>query len=90
MIASYAGCEKTLVILFFVIAMFLMGFYYAGQKLSPLDMSPAFSGTIMAVTNGLGSISGFLAPVIVGWMTPDVSKKYIHTLYTYPSVYQFV
>lgn len=79
-VASYAGCEKFLVILFFVLAMFTMGFYYSGQKLSPMDMSPAFSGTIMAVTNGLGSISGFLAPVAVGWMTPDVSKKCIHTL----------
>lgn len=78
-IASYAGCEKRLVILFFTLAMFFMGFYYSGQKLSPLDLSPAFSGTITAVTNGLGSISGFLSPVVVGWMTPEVSKThYIH------------
>lgn len=55
-----------------------MGFYYAGQKLSPLDMSPAYSGTIMAITNGLGSFAGIFSPIVVGWMTPNVSTKHIY------------
>lgn len=56
--------------------MLTMGFYYAGQKLTPLDMAPAFAGTIMAITNGLGSLSGMASPPVVGALTPHVSEFY--------------
>jgi len=56
--------------------MLTMGFYYAGQKLTPLDMAPAFAGTIMAITNGLGSLSGMASPPVVGALTPHVSEMY--------------
>lgn len=72
-IASYTGCNKTLVVVSFTLSLFTMGPYYAGQKLTPLDMSPSFSGTIMAITNGLGSFAGLFSPYIVGVMTPNVS-----------------
>ncbi|KAL7740445.1 hypothetical protein ACLKA6_013238 [Drosophila palustris] len=71
--ASYAGCDKALVVALFTISMLTMGFYYSGQKLTPLDMSPAYSGTIMAITNGLGSLSGLLSPPIVGALTPNAT-----------------
>ncbi|XP_030569770.1 putative inorganic phosphate cotransporter [Drosophila novamexicana] len=72
-IASYAGCNKTLVVVFFTLSLFTMGPYYAGQKLTPMDMSPSYSGTLMALTNGLGSIAGLLSPPIVGVMTPNAT-----------------
>jgi len=31
-----------------------MGAYYAGMKLSPLDMSPIYAGTLMTITNNIG------------------------------------
>lgn len=72
-IASYSGCNDKVVVVVFVLAMFTMGGYYAGQKLSPMDMSPTFSGTLNAICNGLGSLAGLAAPPIVGLMTPQVS-----------------
>lgn len=83
--ASYAGCHKALVIALFTISMLTMGFYYSGQKLTPLDMSPAYSGTIMAITNGLGALSGLLSPPVVGALTPNVSKIYYIIYYLYRS-----
>lgn len=74
--ASYAGCNVYVVVSIFVLAMFTMGAYYVGQKLSPMDMSPTFSGTITAICNGLGSLAGLAAPPIVGLMTPHVSSSY--------------
>lgn len=40
------------------------GAYYAGIKVLPLDMSPNFAGTLMGISNGLGSLSGLLLPLL--------------------------
>lgn len=71
--ASYAGCDRVVVVILFCICMGLMGTFYAGMKLTPLDMSPNYSGTLMAITNGIGSITGVITPYLVGVMTPNVS-----------------
>ncbi|KAH8328115.1 hypothetical protein KR067_004136 [Drosophila pandora] len=71
--ASYAGCNRPLVVGLFTIAMGTMGSYYAGMKLTPLDMSPNYAGTLMAMTNGIAAICGFVAPYVVGVMTPNAN-----------------
>ncbi|KAH8271982.1 hypothetical protein KR044_012773, partial [Drosophila immigrans] len=40
------------------------GAYYAGIKLLPLDMSPNFAGTLMGISNGIGSLPGLLLPLL--------------------------
>ncbi|XP_030383667.1 putative inorganic phosphate cotransporter [Scaptodrosophila lebanonensis] len=71
--ASYAGCDRVVVVVLFTICMGLMGAYYAGMKLSPLDMSPNYAGTLMAITNGIGAITGVISPYLVGVMTPNAT-----------------
>ncbi|GAB0095292.1 putative inorganic phosphate cotransporter [Sergentomyia squamirostris] len=71
--ASYAGCDRTLVVILFTIAMGIMGTFYPGMKVNPLDLSPNYAGTLMAITNGIGAITGILAPYVVGVMTPNRS-----------------
>lgn len=73
--ASYAGCDKYLVVGFFTLAMGFMGTFYPGMKVNPLDLSPNYAGSIMAVTNGVGAITGILAPYFVGVLTPNVSHS---------------
>lgn len=50
----------------------VLGSYYAGIKLTPLDMSPNFAATLMGIANGIGSFTGIVAPFIkhsfVGWV----------------------
>lgn len=70
--ASYADCDKVLVVTLFTIAMGFMGTFYPGMKVNPLDLSPNYAGSIMAVTNGIGAITGVIAPYVVGVMTPNV------------------
>ena len=41
--------------------------------MNALDLSPNFSGTIMALANGIGVISGMAAPAVVGILAPNVS-----------------
>lgn len=57
----------------FTFAMGLMGTFYPGMKVNPLDLSPNYAGTLMAITNGIGAITGIIAPYVVGVMTPNVS-----------------
>lgn len=71
--ASYAGCDRVLVVALFTLCMGFMGTFYPGMKVNPLDLSPNYAATIMAVTNGIGALTGALAPTIVGVMTPNVS-----------------
>lgn len=41
------------------------------MKVNGLDLSPNYSGTLMAVVNGIGAISGIITPYIVAVMTPN-------------------
>lgn len=74
--ASYAGCRRTDVIIYFTLAMGLMGAVYPGIKVNMLDLSPNYAPVLMAITNGFGAITGMIAPFLVGFLTPDVCKNH--------------
>lgn len=71
--ASYAGNNDLVVVALFTIAMGFMGTFYPGMKVNPLDLSPNYAGCLMAVTNGIGSLTGIMAPAAVGYLAPHVS-----------------
>lgn len=77
--ASYAGCNKLLVVACFITAMGFMGNYYPGMRVNALDLSPNYAGSIIAISNGAASLSGVIVPTFIGVMTPDVrSKAFFH------------
>ncbi|GJQ72216.1 hypothetical protein Trydic_g3307 [Trypoxylus dichotomus] len=67
--ASYAGCDRNVVIAMFTIAMGCMGTFYCGMKVNALDLAPNYAGTLMAIVNGIGALSGIVTPYLVGAMT---------------------
>ncbi|XP_046434551.1 putative inorganic phosphate cotransporter isoform X2 [Neodiprion fabricii] len=69
--ASYAGCDRTVVVVLFTLGMGLMGPFYPGMMVNAIDLSPNYSGTLMAIVNGIGAIAGILAPYAVGVLTPN-------------------
>ena len=73
--AAYAGCNKLWVNIWFTLAFGFLGNYYPSLRVNILDLSPNYSGPIMAVINGIASLSGVAAPTIVGMMIPDVREK---------------
>lgn len=79
--ASYAGCDKLLVVALFTIAMGIMGTFYAGMKVNSLDLSPNYAGTLMALTNGVGAFTGIIGPYLVGVMTPNVIFEVLKLLW---------
>ncbi|KAL0099190.1 hypothetical protein PUN28_020042 [Cardiocondyla obscurior] len=69
--ASYARCDEFLVVALFTIGMALMGTFYPGMKVNALDLSPNYSGTLMALVNGIGAFTGIITPYIVGVIAAD-------------------
>ncbi|XP_030754260.1 putative inorganic phosphate cotransporter isoform X1 [Sitophilus oryzae] len=71
MAASYAGCNTTLAVWMFTVAMGFMGTFYCGMKVNALDLSPNFAGIIMAITNGIGAGAGIITPYLTGALTEE-------------------
>ncbi|XP_011152282.1 putative inorganic phosphate cotransporter isoform X2 [Harpegnathos saltator] len=69
--ASYSKCDRTVVVIMFTVGMTLMGTFYPGMKVNGLDLSPNYSGTLMAMVNGIGAVTGIITPYIVSVLTPD-------------------
>lgn len=79
-----------LVVVWFTLAMGFMGTFYPGMKVNPLDLSPNYAGSLMAVTNGIGALTGVAAPTFVGLMTPDVSQDHSLPFRTFIDLMKFV
>lgn len=75
--ASYAGCDRTAVVVLFTVSTATMGTFYPGMKVNALDLSPNYAGTLMALVNGIGAFTGIITPYLVGVLTPDVSVIYV-------------
>lgn len=71
-IASYAGCDRLLVVVCLLTATAFKGNYYPGMRVNALDLSPNYAGTIMAISNGAAALSGIVVPTFIGYMTPNV------------------
>ena len=70
--ASYVGCDRAMATILFTVGMGLMGAAYCSLRVNALDLSPNYAGTIMALVNGAGCISGMLTPMFTGFLTPNV------------------
>lgn len=77
--ASYAGCDRTFVILFFMCMMFFKGLAYATLRANPVDLSPNYAGILMGIQNGTGALAGLLSPVFVPLLITGVSKAFYKT-----------
>merc|ERR1719376_1388769 len=62
----------------FILGVACMGALYSGFITNPQDIAPNFAGTVLGLTNCIGSIPGFVAPrvasEIVNADPTDVSK----------------
>ena len=47
------------------------GFVYAGFQVNILDIAPRFAGIVMGICNSIGSVAGFLSPMLVGFITQN-------------------
>ncbi len=46
------------------------GFSMAGFNINHLDIAPHFAGVLMGITNGIGTIPGFVGPQVAAQLAP--------------------
>ncbi|GJQ72220.1 hypothetical protein Trydic_g3311 [Trypoxylus dichotomus] len=71
LIGGYMGCNGPLVITMFALNLFFKGTIYAAMKINHLDMSIHFAGILMALSNGIGALSGYISPEIINLLAPN-------------------
>lgn len=51
------------------------------MKVNGLDLSPNYSGTVMAMVNGIGAFTGIITPYIVGELAPQQTLTQWRTVF---------
>lgn len=74
--ASLSGCHRTLAVICFCAALGSMGCYYPGMRVNGLDLTHTYAGIVMALVNGIGTVSGIISPILIGYITRHVSELY--------------
>ena len=54
------------------------GFGYIGHAVNMIDIAPKYAGSVSGLTNGIGSLSGLVAPYIVAAITTNVSMNAVY------------
>ncbi|CAJ0924406.1 unnamed protein product [Ranitomeya imitator] len=60
---------KVIAISFLVLAVGFSGFAISGFNVNHLDIAPRYASILMGISNGVGTLSGMVCPLIVGAMT---------------------
>jgi len=64
--ASYTGCNRNATFALISISTALNGAVYSGFMVNHVDVASNYSGILMAMTNTVANINGFLAPFVIG------------------------
>ena len=63
------GCNAAGSIAFITISMTFNGAATVTNFINPHDLAPNYAGSIYGLINTIGSISGFLTPMVTGYVT---------------------
>uniref|UniRef100_A0A8C9VYS8 Vesicular glutamate transporter 1 n=1 Tax=Scleropages formosus TaxID=113540 RepID=A0A8C9VYS8_SCLFO len=62
-------------ITFLVLAVGFSGFAISGFNVNHLDIAPRYASILMGISNGVGTLSGMVCPLIVGAMTKNKTRE---------------
>ncbi|XP_026504776.1 vesicular glutamate transporter 3 [Terrapene carolina triunguis] len=60
---------------FLVLAVGFSGFAISGFNVNHLDIAPRYASILMGISNGVGTLSGMVCPLIVGAMTKHKTRE---------------
>ncbi|CAG2054451.1 unnamed protein product, partial [Timema podura] len=66
---AFSGCNSIIAILCMILATACTGVDTSGQLASMVDLSPNFASFIMGISNTISVMTGFLTPLVVGFLT---------------------
>ncbi|XP_027563040.1 vesicular glutamate transporter 1-like, partial [Neopelma chrysocephalum] len=61
--------SRAVAISFLVLAVGFSGFAISGFNVNHLDIAPRYASVLMGLSNGVGTLSGMVCPLIVGALT---------------------
>ncbi|KFO30306.1 Vesicular glutamate transporter 3 [Fukomys damarensis] len=67
--------SKGVAISFLVLAVGFSGFAISGFNVNHLDIAPRYASILMGISNGVGTLSGMVCPLIVGAMTRHKTRE---------------
>ncbi|XP_041930141.1 vesicular glutamate transporter 2.1 [Alosa sapidissima] len=67
--------SKGMAISFLVMAVGFSGFAISGFNVNHLDIAPRYASILMGISNGVGTLSGMVCPLIVGAMTKHKTRE---------------
>ncbi|XP_015249248.1 PREDICTED: vesicular glutamate transporter 2 [Cyprinodon variegatus] len=67
--------SKGVAISFLVMAVGFSGFAISGFNVNHLDIAPRYASILMGISNGVGTLSGMVCPLIVGAMTKHKTRE---------------
>ena len=67
--------HATWAVVLLTIGVAFSGFQFSGFVIVPTDIAPRYASVIYGISTSVASIPGFVAPIVIGYMTEDVSKK---------------
>lgn len=71
---SFLNCTHTaLAVTLMTLASTLCATSLSGFFVNHMDVAPPYAGTLMGISNGIASVTGFIAPLVAAVLTTDVS-----------------
>lgn len=66
---AYAGCDVIMAIVLMTASLALHGAVSTGALSSIVDIAPNYAGITLGVVSALGTMTGFVSPIVVGYLT---------------------
>ncbi|CAG9799840.1 unnamed protein product [Chironomus riparius] len=66
---AFSGCDVFIAVLLLTISLMLHGSVSSGALASVVDISPNFAGVSLGINSTFSTFSGFISPMIVGYLT---------------------
>ena len=72
---GYMTCEQsTTAVILLTLGVAMSGFQYgSGWMVNPVDIAPRYAGVIFGISNTFATVPGFVAPIVIGLITTNVS-----------------
>ncbi|GFR21786.1 picot [Trichonephila clavata] len=70
-----SGCMPTLIITLYALLMYVNGFKFSGFNVNHIDMCPPLAGILFGLTNSIASLTGVVAPTMVGAITQSGNTR---------------
>lgn len=80
-IAGYSH-TPTMAVISMCIGVALSGLLHSGYEVNVLDIAPCLSGVVMGISNTAGTTTGFLSPLLVGYMTENKVSQSLHYFFS--------